>query len=414
MQWLRFEGLHFENTDWIQPGEEGDPLDTAWSDPSRTIHNNGRNGRGSAGQADADVSGVIFLKGARNCAIENCRIANTGWYAIDLGDGCMGNRIVGNEMFDLGGGGVKLNGAAHEDHACKLWTGNNQVTDNHIHSCGRVFFAATGIHAMHTFGNELSHNHIHDLFYTGISCGWCWGVRDSICRENKIQYNHIHDLGHGMLSDMGGIYTLGVQPGTVLRGNLIHDVEKLNYGAWCIYPDEGSSHVLIENNVCYSTNGEIFHQHYGRENIVRNNIFAFGADAMAAHGRVDYDHKAFTFTRNIFISDGAPMFKAGYGCQLEDRNHESDLNLFWDVSGAEPVFARNDGTKIDLAAWRALGHDRHAVVADPKCADAKNGDFTLAPDSPAITELGFEPIDLSSVGPRPPDKRQATPGMKRP
>ena len=65
---------------------------------------------------------------------------------------------------------------------------------------------------------------------------------------------------------------LGVQPGTVLRGNLIHDIEKSNYGGWAIYPDEGSAHLLIENNVCYRTNGEIFHQHYGRENVIRNNI----------------------------------------------------------------------------------------------------------------------------------------------
>ena len=33
-------------------------------------------------------------------------------------------------------------------------------------------------------------------------------------------------------------------------------------------------------------------------------------------------------------------------------------------------------------------------------ADPEHGDFTLAPDSPAPSTIGFVPIDLSTVGPR--------------
>src|SRR5579875_487287 len=80
----------------------------------------------------------------------------------------------------------------------------------------------------------IAHNHIHDLFYSGISCGWVWGYAESVSHDNRIEYNHIHDIGQRLLSDMGGIYTLGVQPGTVLRGNLIYNVEKHNYGGWAI------------------------------------------------------------------------------------------------------------------------------------------------------------------------------------
>ena len=57
---------------------------------------------------------------------------------------------------------------------------------------------------------------------------------------------------------MGGVYTLGVQPGTLLRGNHIHDVEKANYGGWAIYLDEGSSHIVVEDNVCYDTTSQPF------------------------------------------------------------------------------------------------------------------------------------------------------------
>jgi hypothetical protein len=370
----------------------------AFRDGERSQHRRYRHNRAAAGQGAADVPGVIYMQGARNCSIENCHVANVGWYAVDLADGCRGNRVVGNEIVDVGAGGVKINGASYDEPGC-LRTGNNRVTDNHMHELGRVYYSAIGVLSMHSYGNVISHNHIHDLYYSGISCGWVWGYRPSISRDNIIEKNHIHDLGQGLLSDMGGIYTLGVQPGTVLRGNLIHDVEKLNYGAWCIYPDEGSSHLLIENNVCYRTNGEIFHQHYGRENIVRNNIFAFGGESLTAHGRADLQHKAFSFERNVMITDERPIFKGGYGARLKDRNLRSDLNLLWDVGG-EPLSFTDGEETVDLEGWRELGHDRHSPVADPLCTDPENDDFTLAEDSPAILEIGFEPVDLSDVGVR--------------
>jgi hypothetical protein len=87
----------------------------------------------------------------------------------------------------------------------------------------------------------------------------------------------------------------------------------------------------------------------------------------------------------------------------------SDLNLFWDISG-KPLIANSlsfqgkNGKQTDLAGWQAQGHDRHSLVADPKFRNLPKFDFALAPDSPAFA-LGFEPIDLSDVGPRPLDKR---------
>jgi len=397
VEMLRFQGITFRHTDWRHP----DPSDGAsFIKGASTPRIFSRGNKAAAAQAAADVPGVVYLEGACHIAFEDCTVEHVGWYGIEIADACRGIRVVGNTINDMGAGGVKINGSDASRPVLRR-TGNCRVSDNVIHAGGRIFHSAVGVLAMHASQLAIRHNHIYDLYYTGISCGWVWGYTESVTRDNLIEKNHIHDIGQGMLSDMGGIYTLGVQPGTVLRGNLIHDVTRTHYGGWCIYPDEGSSHILIEQNICYSTNGEVFHQHYGRENIVRNNIFAFGGDAQVTHSRVDPEHKGFTLERNVIITDGAPAITSGYSGLLSAKNLIVDLNLYFDVQDRPITFKdRRTDEEYTFEQWQALGYDRHSLVADPKCKDIAKHDFTLADDSPAF-ELGFEPIDLSDVGPRP-------------
>ncbi|MHB9132753.1 MAG: right-handed parallel beta-helix repeat-containing protein [Armatimonadota bacterium] len=403
VEFLRFEGLTFRHADAVRPAAKDDPYTSLGYSNEREY--------ASAPQAANHVPGVLSFEGARNCAIENCIIEHLGWYAIGLEDGCMGNRIVGNEIGDIGGGGVRINGSDFYGSLARR-TGNNRITDNHIHHTGRVFHQSVGVFCKHTFGNTVAHNHIHDLFYSGISCGWVWGYADNISKDNHLDHNHIHHLGFGWLSDMGGIYTLGVQPGTTIRGNLIHDVERASYGGWAVYLDEGSSHLVVEDNVCYNTTSESFHNHYGRENIIRNNIFSFATDGLVALNRAE-NHLSFTFERNILITDGPPIYSGGYACKLDDPHFSADLNLLWQTDGRPPT-SRNaggegtddpDANRITMEQMQAWGYDLHSQIADPHCADLANRDFTLAKDSPAFA-LGFKPIDLSSVGPRAEEERE--------
>ena len=392
---LSFKGLRFEHTEWTQPsgggerwGELYQPLDYA-----------------TAPQGACHIPGAISLSGARYCAIKNCTIAHIGWSGIELTAGCQGIHIVNNTITDLGAGGIKIESRGIPNSVCEVEyrTGNNQITDNHIYAGGRVFHEGHGIHSMDSFGNDISHNHIHDFFYSGISCGWNWGYEDNISRDNHIEKNHIHDIGHGLLSDMGCIYTLGVQPGTVVRGNLVHDVKKAVYGGWGIYLDEGSSHILVENNISYNVNSEPYTVHYGRENIVRNNIFAFGREAQVRLGR-DEEHIAYTFEKNIVITDGLPLYTGGRRWKVERTVIRCDLNLFWDVSGTPMLSGSTPHglpqSEYTMEQWQKLGYDLHSIIADPKCRDLSRFDFTLDDDSPALS-LGFKPIDMSDVGPRP-------------
>ncbi|MFC4600803.1 right-handed parallel beta-helix repeat-containing protein [Cohnella hongkongensis] len=385
---LKFVNLVFQHTDWEWVDRYED---YRWMDSAEAY---------AAGpQGAVHLPGVIEMTGARHCAIEGCTVRHIGWYGIELGDGCRNVQIVGNELYDLGAGGIKVRGADAEGEPASR-NGCHRITDNLIHGGGRVFLSGIGIVLTHSYGNEVSHNRIHDLYYSGISCGWEWGYADSVSRDNRFEKNHIYDLGHGVLSDMGGIYLLGVQPGTVVTGNLIYGIEKSNYGGWAIYTDEGSSHIVIENNICSDTSSHGFHQHYGRENIVRNNIFAMNRDGQIALTRPE-EHVSFTFMRNIVVTDGQPIFQM----EAEKGKHlVSDANLYWDISGKTRIF-NGDGPDRGgeagmLEAWRkATGNDWSSLVENPGFEPFERYPLKLAPDSPAF-RLGFRPIDMSDVGPR--------------
>jgi hypothetical protein len=344
-------------------------------------------------QAASTVPGAVWMRGARDVTVSGCTVANGGTYGVELAEGCRRVRIVGNEIAHLGGGGVRMTGGGASSPEA-LRTAENTVADNHIHDGGEVWNSAVGILAQNAAGNDISHNHIHDLYYTGISIGWVWGYGPSVSRDNKVEYNHIHDIGKGVLSDMGGIYSLGVSPGTVVRGNVIHDILSHGYGGWGIYTDEGSTDMLIEGNLVYRTKTGGFHQHYGKENILRNNIFAFATVGQLQRTRQE-PHKSFTFENNIVYWTEGPLLHGNW----KDNHFSFDKNVYWNAAGKPVDFA---GKSLD--DWRQDGQDAASVVADPLFAAPEKGDFTLRPGSPAL-KLGFKPIDPSAAGVRNPARR---------
>jgi hypothetical protein len=358
---LAFAGLTFSHADWTI-GPKG------YSDS----------------QAAIDYPGAVWAQGAVGCALERCTVSHVGGYAIEFGRGCRENRIVKCEITDIGAGGIKIGETSlRKDEADK--THSNVVTDNHIHDIGVAFPAGVAIWVGHSSKNHLAHNHIHDTYYSGFSIGWSWGYGPSGAQENVIEYNYVHDIGRGMLADMGGIYTLGTCTGTVIRNNVFHDVWSSTYGGWAIYFDEGSTGVVAENNVAYRCKSNGFHQHYGKDNTLRNNIFALSQEAQIARSRKE-PHFTLTFERNIVYWKEGKLLSGNW----DGDGFRWEKNLFWNPAG----------TKGLPEAWKEKGLDKDSVVADPLFVDPDKGDFTLKPDSPAL-KLGFKPIDVSKVGPRP-------------
>lgn len=329
-------------------------------------------------QAAIDVPGFIRAAFARNCEIDRCEFSRIGTYAVEFGDGCSNCTVRRSLINDMGAGGVKIS------HGAQRIT----ISDNEISDGGKIFPSAVGVWIGASPHNRIVNNTISDLNYTGISVGWSWGYAKTAGVDNLIALNYIHHVGRGVLSDLAGIYTLGVSPGTTIRNNVIHDCESFSYGGWGIYTDEGSSGILIEDNIVYRTKTGGFHQHYGKENVLTNNVFAYAKMHQLQRTKAE-EHKVFTFERNIVYYDNGPLL----GGNWSDNNQVMDYNLYWDASGKPVTFA---GASLD--EWQKR-HDQHSLIADPLFADSKKDDFRLKPESPAF-KLGFKQIDSSKVGPR--------------
>lgn len=334
-------------------------------------------------QAAIAVRGDLLFEFAKDCLIENCKFIHLAGYAVEAGRGAQGIKIRRCEMRDLGGGGVRFGETAKRDDPREA-SHSHEITDSHLHQLGRIFAPAVGVFILQSATNRVAHNRINDLYYTAVSVGWNWGYQETPCRENIVESNHMHDIGQAMLSDMGAVYTLGIQKGTIIRNNLIHDVSSFTYGGWGLYPDEGSTDIVWENNVVYRCKSAGFHQHYGRDNIVRNNIFAYNKEHQLMRTREEA-HNSFTFERNIVIYETGELL----GSNWSNNNFRMDHNLYYKLNG-QPTFKGQS-----FERWQARGHDKNSIIANPELTE----DYQLKPTSPAL-KLGFKPIGLSKVGPR--------------
>ena len=367
---------------------------------------------------------LFRLRGAENCAIEDCHFAHSGGGAIRIDLHGKENRISGNHIEHIGGTGILLCGYGP---GTKDVNRKNRIVNNHIHHTGRIYSHSPGIFIWQSGENRVANNLIHHTPYSALIVSGCMArffarpdarelvrtirwheigagrrrktpeqVRSFLhTHDNLIEYNEIH---HAMeqLGDGNGVYVRGAGAGNVIRRNYIHHLVAPTRMQSAIRTDGGQRDTLIAENLIYKCASQGIKLKLN--NRAENNIIADIIRCRAYVALREGPMTGATLKRNILYHP------SGKRCTFIDQDRkgtrgrkpalmkdiDADHNLYYCVGN------RRESRKA-LVANQRDGVDAHSLAVDPLFADPSKGDFRLQPGSPAA-KLGFVPIDVSKMG----------------
>ncbi|MBM4079910.1 MAG: hypothetical protein FJ278_09440 [Planctomycetes bacterium] len=342
--------------------------------------------------------GVITLRYADQITVEDCRLRNIGKAAIHASFGSH-NRFVGNEISHGAEGGIYVYNSP----------GGTVVSDNHIHHLGWVYKHVAGISTGdQVHGALIAHNHVHDATRWGIS------VAHTTSTNNVVEYNHLHDLNTETY-DTGGLevtqQSRDHRSGSIFRCNLIHDtggyssmMGKDLWNSWGIYLDSFAGGFTVHHNIVYRTSDGGLMIQGGKDNKVFNNVFVEnGPRRQVLIANFSNNSSGTEFYRNIIAYTSPDSVAVYCGRKAPATFVKWDQNLYWHGGEALKFYVPGDEPYVQwfrtLDFWRGLGLDKDSLTADPQFLDATKDDYRLKDTSPAF-RLGFEPINLSAVGPR--------------
>lgn len=378
---------------------------------------------------DGCEGNAVVINSTLNSTIAKCIIRNAGINGIEIRGG-YNNAAIGNDVYEVGGVGISIWGGDRKN----LTLANNRAENNNIHHIGIFSKTSSGIYCSGV-GNIISHN----LVYSTPRIGIYFDGNDNI-----IEYNHVHHVNQET-QDSGIIYSCSrdwTQRGNVVRFNKLH--ESGGYGrnnasetwqrpfkTYGIYLDDYTSGVNVYGNIVSKTyNGAVF-VHGGRDNIIENNIIVDGGKGQMFYSSISstesdlssmftkisdtgytkyplllnirdaQDGSAMagnSFLRNVvhYSSEQAVLY-AIYG-KFDFNTTTSDYNTIYhaDLPLLVPYMATSDN--LQWLKWKYSGLDKNSAMADPLISNILAGDYTIAPNSPAI-KLGFKPIPFDKIGP---------------
>jgi len=227
-----------------------------------------------------EIPAAIKVEWAENCTFENCSFENLGTSGLWLSTGCKSCSVTNSVFSDISANGIMIGEGKGRFINGEVWwkkSPEQVALRNTIENCtvtksGVQFYGAIGIWCGISAETTIKNNEIFNLAYSGISIGWEWSPAKTPCRNNVVDGNHIHHIMR-VLSDGGGIYMLGLQAGSKLINNHIHDV-KINAGSAesnGMFLDEGTTDVIVANNLIYNIAKSPLRFHRATSNLVKNN-----------------------------------------------------------------------------------------------------------------------------------------------
>ncbi len=340
------------------------------------------------------TSAALYVDNATSINIMNVEVSHTGSYGVRIRESTSNINLISSLVNDTGAGGVWI---GERYRSIPILANYSKVISNEISYGGNVFPSGVGVLVYRSVGVVVSDNVIHHHRYNGISVGDQSGYLPPYTRDLLVQRNYIYDIGQHILCDQGGIYVIGVQPGTVVHGNVVKNVFSYATYMWGIYLDNGASNIIVSNNVVYNTGWAALFQHQGVNNTIINNVFARASLIQPTHdddpfpdGDVRIQNPegltSWIYTRNI-------VYDTFRGINRTAVNLNPNViapfynNLYYNPYDTQLLFGPQ---KTSFAQWQSTGQDNGSVIADPLfVGDMNQCDFfAVKADSP-IAKLGF-------------------------
>jgi hypothetical protein len=451
LQYVTFKGLTFEHDNYTEPAA-GDKSSELEPDVSAAVsfQNSQHITFDSGTVTQTSGTGLEFISCTNSTA-------SPSYCVSDNTNGVTANDMIQNSAFyDIGGLGIRIGEPYAKTDTDANVPQSITVQNNVVEGFGRAIPASFGIGQGNGHNNLYTQNDVYDGYHTAISISEAGsdtakpnGIGNA---NNTISFNDVYNLFQGIMNDGGAIrieagnnaYTA---PGNKILNNKIHDVSDASaldsngYGGNGIYLDNQTGLVDVENNLVYRVSANDVYSAQGpaapnEANIVKNNILAYGRQAMVSidapyqNGTPKSAIQNLVITSNLFYFDrndaSSPDFFVQGGCRYAGgfpypQFQEWNSNMFWRTDGGfandAKVFAvqpnpalkdknapcadgakKNELTFYPFAQWQQkVNEDQQSVIKNPGFANPAypTDDYSLPKGSPGV---GFVVFDLSQMG----------------
>lgn len=356
--------------------------------------------------------GALLFDGTENCSVKDCVFEGIGGNAIMFSNYNKGDTVKGCHIYNTGANAVCFIGDTKAVRSATFGYENYTpydkldktpgpltnnyprecvVEDNLLNDLGDIEKQATGVEMEVAAFITVSHNSIYHTSRAGINIGdGCFGGH--ILEFNDV-FNTVRETGdHGSFNSWGRdrywapdrnymdslaavhpeLIFLDAMNTTIIRNNRF----RCDHG-WDVDFDDGSSNYHIYNNLCLNGGLKL---REGFKRIVENNIMINNS----FHPHVWFKNSGDVFERNIIMKKYAPI-------QINDWGKSVDHNLFPDTAA--------------LHNAQANGTDNNSIAGDPLFVNAAKGDYTVAPNSPAL-QMGFKNFPMNDFGVQKPSLKK--------
>ena len=264
---VRWKGIGFAYSTWMRPSEQGHvPLQAGMYllDAYKLKIPGTPDKKGLENQAwIGRPAGAVEVSYARGLVFSRCRFVHLASTGLDLIRGTSGDSISRCVFEDIGGTGIQVGVYSEPEFEThlpydpadpRLVCHDDIVANNKVTDCTNEDWGCVGISAGYVHDIHIEHNSVSEVSYSGICVGWGWTKTVNCMSNNRIIGNSVVRYAKHMY-DVGGIYTLSAQPGTLIAENYIdsiyHPVYAHDPKHWFyFYFDEGSSYITIKDNWC--------------------------------------------------------------------------------------------------------------------------------------------------------------------